>query len=265
MKKSFCLTSLLVVFIVLGALITGCGGNSGGPTTMVYGPMPLIWYTFDSSGTDSSGHGYNATLSSGATINTSAKVVGSGCLDLTANDGTISGKTAYVTLPTFTLSGTFTVACWVKLTSYGTGWPRLFNFYGSTNGVVFIPTDQSYIDFIQETGGNGVWPAFGPGWGNMANASNYFPLNTWVHMIFVYDNSASSTPIDLYINGSAISIYDNWVAKTPQGTLTNNVIGHSDAGGDSDIKGYVDDFRVYNTALTSSQITALYQGKLSTE
>lgn len=272
--KGFAVLNLLL--IVLVALAVGCGGNSKGtfstPTVVpspspsqppVTIPNPLIYYTFDSDANDASGNGLNGMLVGSAAITTTAGApVGTGCVDLTANtDLTVDGA-AYVTLPAFSLDGSYTIAWWVKLTSYGTGWPRLINFNG-TNGLAYIACDNNttdpngpFVTFVQTLNNN--WFA---GFGNRAGTNTVFPLNTWVHVVFTYDNTASAgSSLAMYVNGEKIGIYDNF-SIAALGTLTSNYIGYSSF--DPEIQGYIDDFQVYNTALSAAQAGALYSGNYS--
>jgi hypothetical protein len=72
----------------------------------------------------------------------------------------------------------------------------------------------------------------------------------WFYVTLTYNNGATS----LYVNGN--------LQATGSGTLAQSgfTIGSSFAGAATGFAGYIDDFRIYNTALTQSQISALYYG-----
>jgi hypothetical protein len=79
-------------------------------------------------------------------------------------------------------------------------------------------------------------------------------LNTWVHLVGVYD--ASARVIWLYVNGSEKdegTLLSAWQATGPLR------IGHGRTGDAPGWRGAVDDVRMYSGALTDDRITALYK------
>jgi hypothetical protein len=91
--------------------------------------------------------------------------------------------------------------------------------------------------------------------------------NNWHHMAFVYDATAST--LTLYVDGAANSNVPSW---SPHGSISINAsqIQALNIGGNKNIKdmgwgmnwdGGLDQFRMYNTALTAAQVQALFTGK----
>ena len=75
-------------------------------------------------------------------------------------------------------------------------------------------------------------------------------LNGWYHVVGVYDSTGYAT---YYINGT-ITALANPQQSVPVATTTITI-----AGGSRIFKGYIDDVRIYNTALTPTQIQTIYQ------
>ncbi|QQR78675.1 MAG: LamG domain-containing protein [Candidatus Moraniibacteriota bacterium] len=90
--------------------------------------------------------------------------------------------------------------------------------------------------------------------------SDTIPLNTWTHVCFTYNNTSASNDPVLYINGASVSLTED---STPTGTVDSNAgselhIGTNDVT-DQVFDGLIDDVRVYDTALTQTQVTELYR------
>ena len=145
-----------------------------------------------------------------------------------------------------------------------TGW--MYNTGGSWGQALYM--------FLNSGTGGPICIALVPGSRTMSGISNYNPsmppwgepFNSWVFFAVVYP-SGSVTQYNnytVYINGASVSV-------TPQvsgvGTIAGgpyNImrLGYNSGAGyvanPGYFQGYIDDFRVYATALTSTQISALY-------
>lgn len=149
-------------------------------------------------------------------------------------------------LPTIPANGDFTVSFWgftqdnqhqcfvCTRTATGNG----FSIFLLNNRQIRIDTEVSYQWYPRYT----------------------LPLNTWVHIAVVVKQSISKA---LYINGVLFSS----TSAVPSGNLsigTYQTIGVSQSNGTSFgnyLKGKVDDFRVYVTALGADDIEKLYKVK----
>jgi hypothetical protein len=243
----------------------------------------LIWqYKLDSSGTglDISGSYiknevtglYDATIinPSYVAFSTSNSIFGSGCLNLnpTLNYGTSTN--GYVSLPTnynfnSHVSGYATICGWFKVnnnfTTLGATNPVMLYFMfptsGNTNGMY---DSASFIEYNTHNGDVTY---------NSAVIKNY-PLTLrlhgsplghyttdvtqWHHVVMVMNCKTTSDFNYLYVNGSVVVSGQSANA----GAQYTGSIGHCGWDASGFIKGSIKDFRVYNRALSASEITALY-------
>ena len=123
----------------------------------------------------------------------------------------------------FTVQPLYTIACWVLYTGSG---PATF---------MSTPTLTFGVDGFQYIGSHV---------GNSFTLGGALTPYTWQHVVFAYDG----TNLVMYINGSFQSSVIAYPYTSASGPLTVA----------SNWKGSVDDVRVYQGALTSSQILALY-------
>ena len=173
-----------------------------------------------------------------------------------------NGVNQYVSIPAINLSATKAVTwtAWVNRTYSTAGGHTLFenstNFNSSTTGFGFFPDDgvDCPTSAPMMTGVNG----------NVGYTLNCYAQpssGVWHHIAVVYDKSQAGT--------SVISLYLDGVLQTPKKklyTATNtNSFGNnalylfSRAGTGQYTAGEVDDLRLYNVALSASQIQQIYQ------
>ena len=83
-----------------------------------------------------------------------------------------------------------------------------------------------------------------------------FSLNTWIHMVGVYDG----TNTYLYLNGNVQSDVGNLTGTvySDSGIENTVTIGGGEQNNNFSFNGIIDDARIYNRALTASEIQALY-------
>lgn len=176
-----------------------------------------------------------------------------------------NGTNNIVRIPGYTspslTTGKKTISAWVNITDFmkhrGTlyGWGRdtlgdcADNYYGIVSSFGYFYT--SYVDASNA-----------PLW--MIRVSNYtsMKLGKWMHFTIVYDvDDSNNVTLSFYING----VLD----KTPYTNTTGiadycgmtAIASQEDLGLESYIStfsGYMSDFRIYNRALSPSEITGLY-------
>ncbi|WP_336421631.1 LamG-like jellyroll fold domain-containing protein [Roseovarius sp. D22-M7] len=87
------------------------------------------------------------------------------------------------------------------------------------------------------------------------------PYNDWSHLVLVYNQDDTANDPILYINGIEASPLPETTA--PSGAATMSADGRIAIGaglsGTGPIEGMIDDLRMYNRALSASEITKLYQ------
>jgi hypothetical protein len=198
---------------------------------------------------DSSANGQSATIvspppSAGATGPRIPGEVGN-ALQLNGND-------EYVQLPTGIVSGLrdFTISTWVNPTA-NLPWSRIFDFGNGTNDFMFMTLSSGGgpLIFSDATPTNA---------GQTLTAPGQLPLNTWSHVAV----TLSGTTGTLYIDGKAVATNSNMVVNPSSlGVTTQNWIGHSQFPADPFLDAGVDDFQIYDHALSASDIAALASGQ----
>jgi uncharacterized membrane protein len=195
---------------------------------------PVAAYGFDEgSGTttaDASGNANTGTLS-GATWNASGRY-GSAL--------TFNGTSDWVTVPdnaVLDLTGPMTIEAWVYPTSVG-DWRSVLLKETSTGlsyGLYTSDSDGLPSGWIRRTSDIGVT-------GNAAVA-----IDSWVHLAVTYDGSA----LNLYVNGSQVA------TRAITGAIATSSqplrIGGNASYGEF-FDGTIDEVRIYNRALTASEI-----------
>ncbi|MCU1677573.1 MAG: hypothetical protein JWM93_2331 [Frankiales bacterium] len=236
--------------------------SSGNSRTGTYdGPTngPSQWWRFDqASGTtvvDRSGGGFKGTLSSG--VSWAPGKYGSGVNFPSANLATNVVTSTQLPIRT---SQSFSVAAWVNI--------------ADTAGVrtaVSAGTTGAFSGFIlkYDTG----WRFSMPYTSNTANgsmdqivASAGSPVGQWVHLVGVYN--AATYQMTLYVNGASAATgtrttgsgATNWDA-TGGLTLGQSRYSYNNAGIAADPwTGTIDDVRLYNRALSASDVSTVYAG-----
>jgi hypothetical protein len=183
---------------------------------------------------DSSGSSHNGTAVNGLTP-TTGKFGNAGSFG--------SGK--YVDAGTINATGTeLTMSVWVKPNSFQNNFPYISTLMGEEGGGSSVMSLR-----LGDAGLANNKPQFSVG--NLVTLSANSGINTgsWYHIVGVYDGSTTK----LYING----VLD--ATTSTSGTYnvnTNFAIGKTLDGRYLD--GLMDDVRVYNRALSATEVTELY-------
>jgi autotransporter-associated beta strand protein len=227
------------------------GESATSPETFVVVLNQLTaFYKFDEGGgataADSAGLSPAATLMNGAAFATGRF----------GQAVSLNGSSQYVALPNGLLSGLgdFTIATWVDLNNV-TVWTRIFDFGADTDRYMFLTPDSGSgtVRFaMTKFGGNGE-----------QQINGLAPLATgWHHVAVTLQGTDGAGVGILYVDGAPVGTNDSmYYTPTMIGGLinaTNNFIGRSQFPGDPYLNGRVDDFRIYNGALTAEQIATLY-------
>jgi hypothetical protein len=187
---------------------------------------------------------YNGTLVNGATIAVDAgsRVSGKGYLSL------VAASNQYMTPSSFVI-GTkgFTYSCWFR--SNGSGnLASIFEFSNSFTDrfAPVISADKLFMLLMK--GGNGGY-----------NAVTSFSVNdnVWRHIVFIATGTSASV---IYLNGVLYTLGAGG-SFYPSAGASTNYIGNNPRG-QPFFNGGIDDFRFFNRALTSTEVSALYAGPL---
>ncbi|MFI5676910.1 LamG-like jellyroll fold domain-containing protein [Streptomyces cellulosae] len=208
---------------------------------------PAGWWklnqTSGRSVTDSSGTGGTATAGPGVTwADGAAKFAGTttGTGDVVATDG-----------PVLDTSASYTVSAWVNLADTSTY--RTFVAQGGTTRSSF------YLQYSSSTGvyrfispsGDVASPTY-----SSASASAAPTLNTWTHLVGVFDSTTGS--MNLYVNGAQAGTATNTSPWTGTGPLSIGGAQQADDTVGNVVAGSVGNVQTYQRALSASDVSSLY-------
>jgi hypothetical protein len=197
------------------------------------GPAPVAAYAFENGSgttlTDVTGHGHTGTIREATwTTGKNGKALN------------FDGSNDWVTIddaPDLHLTTGMTLEAWVYPTK-NTGW--------RTAVMKERSGDLTWALYASGSAKPSAWAATSTGMGS-ATGPTAPALNTWTHMAATYDGSA----VRLYVNGTQ-------VASAPQTGPLAGSTGALRLGGNSLwaewFAGRLDDVRIYNTALSGTQI-----------
>ena len=154
----------------------------------------------------------------------------------------------YVLLPTGVVNGLtdFTIAAWVNPASINT-WMRVFDFGDGEEVYMFMTLSAGSAPRFAITLGSNPDE-------QRLDATSALPLNTWTHLAV----TLSGTTGTFYVNGSVVDTNTSMTLNpSSMGSTTQNYIGKSQWSPDPYLDAVVDEFQIYNYALTAAEITAL--------
>ena len=227
-----------IYFVLVAETSSGMPATRGGN---------VAWYRFDeaagSVATDSSGNGKDATII-GAT---GARMGGRFGNALRLQ----SSGSQYVRLPNGIVSGLndFTIATWINPSTMAT-WARIFDFGNGTNTNMFLTLRASSNNqprFAIRVNGSSE---------QQLTAGSGFTLsaNTWYHIAI----TKSGNTARMYLNGRLAATNTSMTFNpSDMGVTTNNWIGRSQYSADPYLNGMVDEFSIYDYALSEEEIKAL--------
>jgi autotransporter-associated beta strand protein len=232
-------------------VVSALSGSGESPNSVEVSAVPMsavqaslkAYLKFDeSSGTtalDSTGNGWNGTLVNGATF-----VAGYSNNAVNLN----SSSNQYVTLPAGVVStlSNITVTAWVNLTTVS-NWNRIFDFGTGT---------ATYM-FLTPLPGGATGPRFAFKLNNGAeqqiNGTSAVSTGAWHHYAVTLNGRVGI----LYVDGVPVGTNSSMtINPSSLGNTTQNYIGKSQFG-DPYLNGKVDEFRIYGSALSASEVATL--------
>jgi hypothetical protein len=225
-------------YVVSAANIAGQSADSSEVriATQSTGPVLVAHYKLEGNINDSSIHGYDATAT--GTPAYAAGQLGQAIV--------LDGTDDLVTLPSGVASSQdITVAAWVYWNG-GSIWQRIFDFGNNTDQYLFLtPYSGSVMRFAIKNGGS-----------EQAIETTTMTTSQWTHVAVTLEADTAK----LYVNG-VLKATNTAVTINPSDFNPRvNYIGDSQWSSDPLFSGMMDDFRVYNFALTASQIAATMTG-----
>ncbi|MDX2195323.1 MAG: LamG-like jellyroll fold domain-containing protein [Cytophagales bacterium] len=222
----------------------------------VFAQAPLVHYSFDGNPNDISGNS-NHAIPMGATLTTDR---------FGSNNSAyyFDGLDDYLALTNPLVANNFTdkitISLWVNVMGNGTNYPRLVigGRVNETFTFCFISNNANEINGI-------LWRPKGGGYGGVDVISPViFTLNTWHHLVAVYDGTKASIYIDGVKNVESNTSGNIPVETTFQGAVIGGeTLAHEGGFFPSWFNGKLDDVRVYNRALPECEILSIYNGNNS--
>jgi len=217
------------------------------PDISISDPNLMGWWKFDegagATALDWSGHGNHAALRGGPTW-------------ITGYDGgglKLDGADDYAVLPIGGVissmpSATFTT--WVNFSNAGGAWQRIFDF-GSGTG--------TYIFLCPRTGTGGPMrlaiTTGGGGGESLIDSPNTLPSG-WHHLAAVI----TSGNMQIFLDGAMVVSGSTALVPSDLGQTGSNWLGRSQYAADAYFNGSLDDFRIYDYALSVEEIEMTMRG-----
>ncbi len=203
----------------------------------------LAYYPFDGNANDESGNGNHGTLFSGATANNVLSIGNNNSNYLSLPHTLLNG------LSNFSLSARLIIK--VPRTS-GYTWHSWVSGANTSNYNAFLlgyyQTRQWSVHFMGTYAGG-------------FQADTIFQDLDWHHIVFFREGSIAKIYIDNVEIGTGISVNPSPINLSPNGLIIGqdqDVLGGGFSAANS-LAGELDNFRIYNRALTEEEIQALYQ------
>ena len=225
---------------------------------------PFARLTFDNTAVDAQGRLTPTTGAGSPDYSTPIFKVGTHSAFFNNTPGAVAANYLNYTIPSaLATPSMLTQACWVYPTAYGDGINRVW-FMGlsgpTTNGSLLgIDPDGTLLHFTGTTA-NAVYYT-------ITTTSFIAPLNTWTHVAMTFGGGT----ITLYINGIARATTSAVMGNLSQDSvgsyaaLTNLYIGTPYPAALRAYRGYVDDVRIYTSALNADEINSLYKNPALTQ
>lgn len=207
-----------------------------------------------------------ATGSAEATSGVTNGIIGKG-LDLTPTSSQSSSMSVAIgtggVASTSNLGTSFTISAWFRIDAghVVTASGRYFIWEDKDNGTIDGTPEVSLG--VREIGTGGpdsdtiLDSQFYVGGSGLREAPDTAPDNTWVHGLQTFSSNGTNTTVTSYINGTQVGATVNLTTASVTNTGFN--IGRArDGTNDRGFDGQIDELAMWNRALDSSEIAALY-------
>ena len=211
--------------------------------------LPLITQlNFENTITDSQGYLTYSNNLGGINYSSTAKI-GSSSLNLTNPSSGAQTSTLNYSLSPTTFAN-LTISFWIYPSSFYNLSILGFNATGGTVGPYFGLTSSGQV----------LWAYYTTSTSGAIISTATISVNTWSHIAITYGASFTT----LYVNGTSagtLSVTGSLSLSTAA-NITYLTFGGNNPVGSPGYNGLLDDFRLYNQALTVSQITSIYTTSL---
>ena len=233
-----------------------------GPDLLLANGLVLYYPCDQANGTtlpDESGNGYDGTL-----VATSSGTPGYGFTGgkIGSSLRLYEAGSGYVSVPVdvFKDAGDITIATWLRVRSF-TAFQRIFDLGIDAKLAQNAETGTVYMTFLLDdpfSNGEHSCSSTKDGYGSaqkIAAPANAISTNTWKHVAVTLSGGNAT----LYIDAASIGTRSSMLAPKDLGAIDYAFIGRSQFTDDPYLDAQIDEFRVYNRALSASEIRTLYQ------
>jgi Concanavalin A-like lectin/glucanases superfamily len=210
------------------------GSSSGGTDTSLASGLVAYWNFNENSGTavyDDTGNGNNGAFAGSTGSQWVTGIIGSGL--------SFNGTNNFINVPQINVfpSGTFTYSAWIYIS--GSSGVRTIIGGGSNFPQLRVDATTNILDLLKEDTVS------------VGTSTAAVPTGAWTHVVLTYASGGNYT---FYINGVSSG------SGTYGGSFTNTGIdiGANGTNTTEYFSGDMDEVGVWNVALTSTQVTALY-------
>lgn len=203
----------------------------------------VAYYAMEDNANDGTANGYHGTAQVGSSFGPGPAGYGRAIV--------LDGTSGYVDLPIGSVIASLTdatFASWVNFTNVGGGWERVFDFGTGTTNYVFLAPRQG-------TNGPMTVGIRTPTVNEMRVVAPDRLGSGWHHVAVVVD-SATMT-VYLYLDGGEVASNTTTVLPKDLGQTTQNWLGRSQWTADAYFNGSLDEFRIYDRALSAGEIQYL--------
>lgn len=206
-------------------------------------------WQFDGDLTDNSANQLDASLYGTEKFSQSALLMKSGSHSIKFESN------AYVMLPySVAHQDEITIATWVRQSQSG-NWMRIFDFGNGTDQYMFLtPTSGSEMRFVMKNGGDEQILTNGKA---LSKASWHHVAVTLKPITTPAGEKEGAVQAILYLDGENIAESNDFTIKPSDIAPSICYIGRSMFTADPLFNGNIDDFRIYNYALTADEIAAI--------
>jgi hypothetical protein len=168
----------------------------------------------------------------------------------------LDGTDDYVALPIGSMMDSLassTLALWVNFSGQGGAWQRILDFGTSTANYIYVcPQDGSGALHVALTANTGVWT-------DIVAPTGGLPTG-WHHLAVAIDGKARN--VKIFLDGAVVADAATLYTLSDLGNTTQNWLGRSEYA-DPYFNGVLDDFRIYNEALSAAQIGKIVRGVMA--
>ena len=203
----------------------------------------LCQLQFDNTLSDNSANHLDASLYGTEKYATVASQIKSGTTSLV-----LTGS-SYAMLPySVAHQDEMTIATWVRCSNSGS-WQRVFDFGNGTDQYMFLTLNNgSNCSFVMKNGSE-----------EQKLDSKKLSMSTWYHVAVTLKPVGDKVEVIFYVNGEKIAETSDFDIKPSDIAPSLCYIGRSMFNADPMFNGQIDDFRIYNYALSEEEVAAIME------